>query len=153
VTTVDPALALWLALGEAHAELSSHAQAHAARHGLSLAELAVLGALDRHGPLLLGELQRHTSVSSGGATFLVDRLEAKGLVRRKSCPDDRRATYAVLTAKGGRRIGRILREHTVVIRRACSALTATRQRSATALLRALANSQPGADTTRRSPTD
>jgi MarR family transcriptional regulator, 2-MHQ and catechol-resistance regulon repressor len=137
VTTVDPALALWLALGEAHAALSSRAHAHAARHGFSLAELAVLGTLHRNGRLLLGELQRHTFVSSGGATFLVDRLEAKGLVRRQSCPDDRRATYAVLTTKGVRRVERLLREHAVVIRRAAGGMSASRQRAATALLRAL----------------
>jgi DNA-binding MarR family transcriptional regulator len=39
-------------------------------------------------------------VSRGGATRLVARAEEDGLVRREIPPDDRRATYAVLTDAG-----------------------------------------------------
>ncbi len=140
----DPAVTLWAALADAHAALSARASADAARHGFSLAELAVLGVLRQRGPLLLGELQRHVFVSSGGATFLVDRLEAKGLVRRRSCEDDRRATYATLTAKGTRLLQRILPKHIDIIRQATKGLSARRQRAATALLRDLVAHANGA---------
>ena len=40
-------------------------------------------------------------LSRGGATRLVARAEDDGLVRREIPPDDRRATYAVLTDAGG----------------------------------------------------
>src|SRR5918998_1072091 len=39
-------------------------------------------------------------LSRGGATRLVAKAEEEGLVRREIPPDDRRATYAVLTAAG-----------------------------------------------------
>jgi MarR family transcriptional regulator, 2-MHQ and catechol-resistance regulon repressor len=152
----DVAITLWAALGDAYSAMAAHATADAARHGFSLAEIAVLGVLHRHGPMLLGELQRHVSVSSGGATFLVDRLEAKGLVKRRSCADDRRATFAALTPKGARSLTRILPKHTKAIRQAAAGLSGKRQRAAAALLRELADaasSRPDGDKIRRSRTD
>jgi MarR family transcriptional regulator, 2-MHQ and catechol-resistance regulon repressor len=156
----DLAITLWAALGDAYAAMAAHATADAARHGFSLAEIAVLGVLQRHGPMLLGELQRHVAVSSGGATFLVDRLEGKGLVRRRGCADDRRATYAALTPKGVRALTKVLPKHTKAIRQAAAGLSGKRQRVVTALLRELAdaaasspNNRRGGDKTRRSRTD
>jgi len=154
----DIASTLWAALGDAYAAMAAHATADAARYGFSLAELAVLDVLHERGPMLLGELQRHVSVSSGGATFLVDRLEGKGLVRRKSCADDRRATFAELTAKGVRVLTRIRPKHVRAIRKAASGLSGRRQRMVTKLLRELAeaataNSRPDANSSRRSRTD
>jgi DNA-binding MarR family transcriptional regulator len=49
--------------------------------------------------------------SSGGFTKLADRMEQAGLIRREPCPDDRRATYAVLTAEGRRVLDRALAVH------------------------------------------
>lgn len=152
----DIATSLWAALGDAYAALATHATADAASHGFSLAELAVLGVLHERGPMLLGELQRHVAVSSGGATFLVDRLEGKGLVRRKSCADDRRATFAALTPKGVRVLTRIRPKHVRAIRKAVAGLSNKRQRAATMLLRELAdaaNSRQDANNSRRSRTD
>jgi MarR family 2-MHQ and catechol resistance regulon transcriptional repressor len=155
-SSTDAAITLWAALGDAYAAMAAHAMADASRHGFSLAELAVLDVLQQRGPMLLGELQRHVSVSSGGATFLVDRLEGKGLVRRKSCADDRRATFATLTPKGERLLTRIRPKHVRAIRKAIAALSKKRQRAATVLLRELAdaaNSLQGAGNSRRSRTD
>jgi MarR family transcriptional regulator, 2-MHQ and catechol-resistance regulon repressor len=152
----DAAVTLWTALGDAYAAMSAHASADAARYGFSLAELAVLDVLHDRGPMLLGELQRHVSVSSGGATFLVDRLEGKGLVRRRSCADDRRATFAALTPKGVRVLTRILPKHRSAIRKAVAGLSGKRQRTVTLLLRQLAdaaNNRRDGDKTRRSRTD
>jgi MarR family transcriptional regulator, 2-MHQ and catechol-resistance regulon repressor len=156
----ESAVTLWTALGDAYAAMSAHASADAARYGFSLAELAVLNVLQRQGPMLLGELQRHVSVSSGGATFLVDRLEGKGLVKRRSCADDRRATFAALTPKGTRVLTRILPKHKTAIRKAVAGLSGKRQRAVTMLLRELAdtaspraNNRRDGDKTRRSRTD
>lgn len=156
----DSAITLWAALGDAYTAMSAHATADAARHGFSLAELAVLDVLQQRGPMLLGELQRHVAVSSGGATFLVDRLEGKGLVRRKSCADDRRATFAELTKKGEKVLTRIRPKHVRAIRKAVSGLSSKRQRAATMLLRELAeaagdaaNNRSDANNSRRSRTE
>ena len=88
-------------------------------------------------PLLLGDLQRRILVSSGGTTFLVDRLEKRGLVERQLCPSDRRARYAVLTAEGTALIGHIFPAHAESIRRAMSGLGLADQRAAITLLKTL----------------
>lgn len=133
----DAALKLWVVLSRAQAAVARHAEADVARHGLTIAEFAILEALHHRGPLLLGELQRKILVSSGGVTYLVDRLEAKGLVERQECPEDRRARYAALTKAGETLLGRIFPEHAQTIARALGGLTKAEQAEATALLRSL----------------
>lgn len=91
---------LWRALDRAHAALSAAAGEEAARHGLSIAELEVLDTLRRKGPLSVGQVRRRVRVSSGGATYLVSRLEARGLVERREVSGDRRARVAALTPAG-----------------------------------------------------
>src|SRR3954463_5876676 len=70
--------------------------------GLPLAsvELLVNIAYEDGGRIRMGELADTLLLSRGGATRLVARLEEAGLVERVIPPDDRRATYAVITAKG-----------------------------------------------------
>lgn len=116
------ALRLWVILSRAHSAIAAHATADAARHGLTLAEFAILEALYHRGPMLLGEVQRRILVSSGGITFLVDRLTAKGLVERRTCAADRRARYAALTDRGEELVAEIFPEHAVAVTRAMQAL-------------------------------
>lgn len=129
------ALRLWVILSRAHAAISAHAVADVARHGLTLAEFGVLEALHHKGPMLLGEVQRSLLVSSGGVTYLVDRLEKRGLVRRTECPSDRRARYAVLTEQGTAFVERAFPEHAAAIGRAVAGLTREEQQAAAALLK------------------
>ena len=130
-------LKLWVVLSRAHAAVARHSEADIARHGLSSAEFGILEALYHKGPLLLGEIQRRVLVSSGGTTFLVDRLTDKGLVAREACPNDRRARYAVLTPTGRALIKRIFPEHAAAIAVAVSGLSRDERRAATKLLRTL----------------
>lgn len=133
----DAALKLWVVLSRAQMAVERHAEADVARHGLTLAEFAIIEVLYHRGPLLLGEVQRKILVSSGGVTYLVDRLEAKGLVERRECSEDRRARYAALTPAGERLVARIFPEHSRNIGRAVAVLTRAEQLQATALLRKL----------------
>jgi len=134
------ALKLWVVLARAYAAVAAHSQRDIARHGLSPGEFGVLEALYHRGPLLLGELQQRILVSSGGVTYLVDRLESKGLVERRECPTDRRARYAALTPDGEALIARIFPEHAACIERAVAGLDADEQRRAMELLRTLGHS-------------
>jgi len=133
----ESALKLWVVLSRAHASISAHAVAHAADHGLSLTEFAILEALYHRGRMVLGEIQRRILVSSGGITFLVDRLAEKGLVIRQECPEDRRAKYVSLTREGTRVIREIFPSHAQVLTTAMGGLTSAEQQEATALLRSL----------------
>ena len=141
IATSDPshdlALKLWVVLARAHNAVERHAQGHAQTHGLTLPEFGILEALYHKGPLLLGEVQRKILVSSGGVTYLVDRLVAKGLVERRDCPDDRRARYAALTPDGEALIQQIFPEHARHVAEAVAGLTSEEKREAVKLLRAL----------------
>jgi MarR family transcriptional regulator, 2-MHQ and catechol-resistance regulon repressor len=132
------ALRLWIALARAHNAVAAHAADDVARHGLTPAEFGVLEALHHRGPMLLGEVQRRILVSSGGITYLVDRLEKRGLVERRDCPGDRRARLAALTAEGERLIRDIFPAHAARIKQALAGLDKKEKREAIRLLRALA---------------
>jgi MarR family transcriptional regulator, 2-MHQ and catechol-resistance regulon repressor len=131
------ALRLWVIMSRAQSAVASHAAADVARHGLTLAEFGILEALYHRGPMLLGEVQKRILVSSGGITFLVDRLAAKELVERRSCETDRRARYAALTPKGVALVAEIFPAHAAVVRRAMEGLDAEEQQVAADLLRDL----------------
>jgi DNA-binding MarR family transcriptional regulator len=78
-----------------------------ARHGLETFEFDVLAALRRAGPpyeLSPGQLHRETLVGSGTMTNRLDRLETRGLVRRRPDPTDGRGVRVRLTARGRTRV-------------------------------------------------
>jgi MarR family transcriptional regulator, 2-MHQ and catechol-resistance regulon repressor len=134
------ALKLYIVLSRARNAVGKQADADIARHGLSTGEFAILEALYHKGPLLLGEVQRKILVSSGGVTYLVDRLEAAGLVERRECANDRRARYAALTASGEALIGRIFPDHEATIMKAVAGLSVAEQKQAIELLKKLGHS-------------
>jgi MarR family 2-MHQ and catechol resistance regulon transcriptional repressor len=131
------ALKLWVVLARAYAAVSERAARDVARHGLTLAEFAVMEALYHKGQLLLGEVQKKILVSSGGVTYLVDRLEQRGLVERRLCVEDRRARYAALTPAGQEFMSRIFPEHAECIAEVASALTLEERQQVTRMLRDL----------------
>src|SRR5919202_4708009 len=83
---------------------------HALRHvrrddpetGLSAARLSALSVLVFGGPRTLGELAAAEHVRPATMTRIVQALEAEGLVRRESDPNDGRVTRLHATAKGER---------------------------------------------------
>ncbi len=131
------ALRLWVVLARAYAAIEARAAADVARHGLTLAEFGILEALHHKGPMQLGEVQRKILVSSGGITYLVDRLEAQGWVRRRPCPGDRRARLVELTGKGRRFIDKVFAQHAGMLEEALAGLDTHEQRRAAALLKKL----------------
>ena len=139
------ALKLFVVLSRARTAVSRITEADIARHGLSAGEFAILEALHHKGPLLLGEVQRKILVSSGGVTYLVDRLEQQGLVERRDCASDRRARYAALTDKGEQLMERIFPEHAEAVRRATQGLGMEEKRQAIELLRKLGRSAAEAE--------
>jgi MarR family 2-MHQ and catechol resistance regulon transcriptional repressor len=133
----ERALKLLVVLSRASAAVQAHLQASVAGYDLTLMEFGILEALYHRGDMLLGELQRKILVSSGGVTYLVDRLEKRGLVERRDCPNDRRARFAVLTPEGEALIARVFPEHARCIERALAGLETEEQEAAIGLLRTL----------------
>lgn len=128
-------LRLWVVLSRAFAAVDAHARADFARHGFSPGEFGALEVLHHRGALTLGELQRKILVSSGGITWVIDRLESKGLVARHPSPEDRRAVKVDLTEAGAERIAAIFPAHQAVIEAAMAGLEADEVEALMDLLR------------------
>ena len=131
------ALKLWVVLARAYAAVQEHSLASIEKYGLTVGEFGILETLYHKGPMLLGEVQRRILVSSGGITYLVDRLEGKGLVERRDCPGDRRARYAALTPDGEALIASVFPDHARCIEHAVSGLDTEAKQQAIDLLRTL----------------
>jgi len=73
-----------------------------ARCNLPHAWFEVLVRLGRSegGRLTMGTLAEQVSLTTGGVTRLVDRMDAAGYVQRVPCPTDRRVLYATVTDAG-----------------------------------------------------
>ncbi len=69
---------------------------------LTLAQMDVLSTLARaeHASLSCSEIAERTLITKGGITGILDRLEARGLVKRIPSPEDRRSVLIRLSAKG-----------------------------------------------------
>ena len=61
--------------------------------------------------LRMSELAAQASLTPSGLTRAVDRLQQQGLVNRRSCPDDRRGSFAQLTPAGRSLMDEMLPEH------------------------------------------
>ena len=60
--------------------------------GLNVTDMECLGLLFLKGIATPSELARHTGLTSGATTAMLDRLERAGLIERRPNPDDRRGT-------------------------------------------------------------
>lgn len=68
--------------------------------GLSAADHRALTLISAHAPLTGSDLARHTGLTPGAITGMVDRLERGGHVRRTPDPADRRRTLIEPTHTG-----------------------------------------------------
>jgi DNA-binding MarR family transcriptional regulator len=76
------------------------------RLGLNVTDMECLGLLFHKGISTPSELARHTGLSSGAATAMLDRLEKSGLIERRPNPDDRRGTLILLVDTGKGKVER-----------------------------------------------
>ena len=71
--------------------------------GLNVTDMECLRLLFHKGSATPSELARHTGLTSGAATAMLDRLERAGLIERRANPDDRRGSL-ITPAKSGAKI-------------------------------------------------
>jgi DNA-binding MarR family transcriptional regulator len=114
ITTRDPRLAAWSTFLRAHARVVRELERELRdEQDLALADYDVLVQLsaadDRR--LRMSDLADRLLLSRSGATRLVDRLVASGLVERVVCESDRRGQWAELTDRGLDRLRRASPTH------------------------------------------
>jgi MarR family 2-MHQ and catechol resistance regulon transcriptional repressor len=135
---MDPTAAkLWIVLARCHRALATSVEGSIADLGLCLSDFMVLEALLHKGPLTISEIQAKVLLASGSMTAAVDRVEAMGLVIRKTTTEDRRARILELTPKGRHLIERAFAEHARHLEKRMSILTAKERRDLYAGLKKL----------------
>jgi DNA-binding MarR family transcriptional regulator len=109
----------WTAFTTAHALLYRRLEQRLKRrHGLSGLRYEILvrlsGAPDRE--MRMAELAGALVNSKSGLTYQIGQLQKSGLVRRRTCPGDERAVYAVLTEEGTALLEQAAPGHVTMVR-------------------------------------
>lgn len=88
------------------------------QHKLTLFEVELLSLLDKSETwsARMSELATGLGVLRSRVTWQIRRLEARGLVSRNPCPDDRRGVLARITPEGRARVRSALRTYAQEIR-------------------------------------
>jgi MarR family 2-MHQ and catechol resistance regulon transcriptional repressor len=128
---------LWLVLWKAYEALHAHAIRNIQALGLGFSDFAVLEVVLHKGPTPVNTIGDLVHLTSGSITAAVDRLEAKGLVKRCNHPSDRRARVVHLTESGEKLIRCAFAAHESAMERAAAGLDADERVQAVALLKKL----------------
>ena len=107
-----------------------------ARVGLPHSWFEVLVRLARSpdGQLTMGVLAEQVTLTTGGVTRLIDRMEAAGYVQRVPCPTDRRVSYAALTDAGRAKLEEATPVHSANLRSVFAAFSDEERQTLDALL-------------------
>src|SRR5258708_40275105 len=91
---------LWLVMARAYGSMVNYIEGSIAAQGLGLSDFMVLEVLLHKGPLTISAIGQKVLLASASMTSAIDRLEKRGLVRRKTCDTDRRIRVVELTDSG-----------------------------------------------------
>lgn len=72
--------------------------------GFNVSDMECLRLLFLRGIATPSELARHTGLTSGATTAMLDRLEKVGFIERRPNPDDRRGTLITPTKSGAEKV-------------------------------------------------
>lgn len=67
---------------------------------LTPSQISALATIANRGPITLGSLAEHESVSAPSITKVINVLQESGLVAREADPSDRRVNYVTVTPEG-----------------------------------------------------
>lgn len=84
-------------------------------YGMRTSDFAVLEALYHKGKQTIREISNAVLINTGSITYVIDKLEAKGLLERSNCKEDRRVVYIQITEQGKQLMGEIFPKHQKVI--------------------------------------
>ncbi|MEH7549305.1 MULTISPECIES: MarR family winged helix-turn-helix transcriptional regulator [Bacillaceae] len=135
--SVEKSLKLFIVLSRAYKAINEHVNKAIQANGLNPTEFAVLELLYHKGDQPMQQIGGKILLASGSITYVVDKLEQKGLLRRIACPNDRRVTYAQITEQGKAFIEEIFPEHAKQIDALMSTLSESEKTTAIDLLKKL----------------
>jgi MarR family 2-MHQ and catechol resistance regulon transcriptional repressor len=130
-------LQLVIALGRSVQAIERGVRPHLADCGLGLTEFAVLEVLYHKGALPLGDIRDRILVTGASTTYVVKKLEERGLMRRRTSDEDQRVVFGELTPKGRALMDKVFPAHVDRLRAVMVGLSASEKRAAARLLRRL----------------
>jgi MarR family 2-MHQ and catechol resistance regulon transcriptional repressor len=104
-------LKLVIAMSRSHNALFSKIQKNIESFGLNPSEFGVLELLYHKGDQPVQKVAEKILVTSGTITYVIKKLEKKGLVERKRCEEDKRIYYVTLKSKGQQLMEEIFPKH------------------------------------------
>ena len=99
----------WKPIARFFFETVKHRQRALSSQDLTPNDARALFVLDRTRGRSMSELADEWICDASNATWIVDRLEERGLAERRMTPDDRRVKLVVLTPRGARARGDLIR--------------------------------------------
>jgi MarR family transcriptional regulator, 2-MHQ and catechol-resistance regulon repressor len=105
----------YLVLMQTSKSLQERIRIEMIKNKISITEFSVLEVLYLKGKQTIQQIGHSILISSGSMTYVIDKLEEKGLLNRNACPDDRRAIHVTLTDKGMDMMDKIIPKHQELI--------------------------------------
>lgn len=134
---VERALSLWVILTRSTNALTRRIHEDIRARGFSGTEWGVLEYLYHKGPQPMCNIGEKILVTSGSVTYVIDKLESRGLLKRRPCEEDRRVTFAELTEEGRALMASEFPEHARFIKATMEVLSPEEQEVASSLLKKL----------------
>ncbi|WP_010529188.1 MarR family winged helix-turn-helix transcriptional regulator [Lentibacillus jeotgali] len=104
-------LKAFVVLMKASKSVTEYVKKDISRYDMKTNDFAVLEALYHKGNLTVKQISEAVLINAGSMTYVIDKLESKGLLERKPCKDDRRAVYIHITDKGKKLMDDIFPKH------------------------------------------
>lgn len=134
---IERALKLFIVLSRASKVVLEESNQLLDDYNLNPSEFAVLELLYHKGKQPIQKIGQKILLRSGSMTYVVDKLEGRGLLERVTSLEDKRIIYIVITPTGEELINDIFPKHEQHIKKLMSGLTVDEQNQAIDLLKKL----------------
>jgi DNA-binding MarR family transcriptional regulator len=124
-------------LAECYQAFEAYSGAHVRELGLTSAQFDIVATLGNTPGMTCKELGEKTLITKGTLTGVLDRLEARRLIRRSVSDADRRQVFIALTPQGARTFERVFPAHVDHLKPAFCALSPRELDQTTQLLHKL----------------
>ncbi|ALX49302.1 MarR family winged helix-turn-helix transcriptional regulator [Lentibacillus amyloliquefaciens] len=134
-------LKAFVVLMKASKSVTDHVKKDINRYNMKTTDFAVLEALYHKGSLTVKQISEAVLINSGSMTYVIDKLESKGLTERRACSDDRRVVYIHITEKGTELMDNIFPQHQEAIEEIFQDITDEEKRTVIDIMKQLGKTQ------------
>lgn len=110
-----------------------------AKNNLGITEFSVLEVLYQKGKQTIQQIGNCILISSGSMTYVIDKLEQRGLLSRNACPDDRRVIHVTLTDDGNELMNEIMPKYHELVDKMFKAVNSDEAETLVQLLKKVRN--------------